>query len=354
MLSQTFVELRKVVFSQQQNVVSAIAQGRQVNLNHRKAVVKIESKPPRIALGFQVAIGSCYNAHVERQILQSAYAAKRSLFQDPKQVCLQPQLKLAYLVQEERAALRLLEQAFFTPLRVGESAFFMTEQFALDQCRRDRRAIDGDEWLVGARRSVMDRFGDEVLTRAAFAEQQYRRGFALRDLAREPDHLGHGRRLADDLIEAESLLLLPPQEPNLAPESAGLDPVADGDLEFAEPDRLTDEIVSAAAQRRDRVLEMNVARDHDHDGLRLAPLVFEQGVESGSVGQIDVLQHRRRPLRVEGLQRRRHRRGFERFVSPATQRLCQRVANRRIVINYEHFLFWHSPAFLKKYAPLRH
>src|SRR5262245_5192715 len=208
-LSQTFVEMRKVVFSQQQNVVSALAQGRQVNLNHRKAVVKIKSKPPRIALGFQVTIGSCDNTHVERQILQSAYAAKRPLFQDPKQFCLQPQLKLAYLVQEERAALRLLEQAFFAPLRVVESAFLVSEQFALDQGRRDRRAIDGDEWLIGARRSVMDRFGDEVLARAAFAEQQDRRGFARRDLAREPDHLRHRRRGARDLVEAEPPLLLP-------------------------------------------------------------------------------------------------------------------------------------------------
>ena len=125
----------------------------------------------------------------------------------------------------------------------------------------------------------MNRFGDEVLTRAAFAEQQDRRGLTRRDLAREPDHLGHRRRLADDLLETESPLLLPPQEPNLAPESGGLDPVANGDLEFAEPDRLADEIVSASAQRRDRVFELDVARDHNHDGLRLAFFVFDQGLE---------------------------------------------------------------------------
>src|SRR4030095_627222 len=161
--------MRKVVFSQQQNVVSSLAQRRQVNLNHRKTVVKIKSKPARVALGFQGAIEGCHNTYVERQIFQSAYAAKRCLFQYPKQFRLQPQLKLAYLVQEERAALRLLKQAFFAPLCVGESAFLVPEQFALNQCRRDRRAIDGDEWLVGARRSVMDRFGYEIFASAAFA-----------------------------------------------------------------------------------------------------------------------------------------------------------------------------------------
>src|SRR5262245_3203512 len=80
-------------------------------------------KLPRIALGFQVAIGSCDNTHVERQIFQSAYAAKRSLFQDPKQFRLQPQLKLAYLAQEERAALRLREQALFAPFASVKAPF---------------------------------------------------------------------------------------------------------------------------------------------------------------------------------------------------------------------------------------
>jgi len=145
----------------------------------------------------------------------------------------------------------------------------------------------------------------------------------------------------------EPPLLLHAQITNLAPESAGLDPVADGDLEFAEPDRFGYEIVGAAAQRRDRVFELDITRDHNHDGLRLALLVFEQGVESGSVRQIDVLQHRRGPLCVEGLQRRGHRRGFERVVSPSAQRFGQREANRRVVINHQHFLFWHNHASLK-------
>jgi DNA-binding response OmpR family regulator len=167
-----------------------------------------------------------------------------------------------------------------------------------------------------------------------------------RDLAREPDHLGHRRRFADDLIEAESPLLLPAQITNLAPELAGLNPIADRHLKLVQVDRLADEVVSAAAQGRERVFEQHVGRDHNHDGLRLAFLNLAQRVESGSVRQIDILQNRRWLLRVKGLQRRRYRRRFERFISPTTQCFGQRVANRRIVINHEHFLFWHIPASL--------
>ena len=101
-----------------------------------------------------------------------------------------------------------------------------------------------------------------------------------------------------------------------------------------------------------RVFNLDITRDHNHDGLRLALLVFEQGVESGSVRQIDVLRHRRGPFRVEGLQRRGHRRGFERVLSPSAQRFGQRVANRRVVINHEHFLFWHSHASFKNVSAI--
>jgi hypothetical protein len=85
----------------------------------------------------------------------------------------------------------------------------------------------------------------------------------------------------------EPPLLLHAQITNLAPESPGLDPVADGDLEFAEPDRLGYEIVGAAAQRRDRVFELDITRDHNHDGLRLALLVFDRAGRRVRIRQAD-------------------------------------------------------------------
>src|SRR5262249_44535405 len=93
------------------------------------------------------------------------------------------------------------------------------------------------------------------------------------------NHPGHRRRFADDLIEAESPLLLPAQVANFTPEPAGLDSVPDCDLEFAESDRLADEIVCAAAQRRNRVFELDIAGDHYHAGLRLSFFLLEQSVE---------------------------------------------------------------------------
>src|SRR5262245_24452959 len=105
--------MRDVVFGQEQNVVSALAQRREIDLNHRKAVIKVESKPTRLALGLQIAIRGRDHADIERQIFQPSDAAKRSFFQDPKQFRLQPQLELGL----QAKLLRVLEEGSFR--RVG-------------------------------------------------------------------------------------------------------------------------------------------------------------------------------------------------------------------------------------------
>src|SRR5262245_15873729 len=163
----------------------------------------------------------------------------------------------------------------------------------------------------------MDRFGHQVFSRSAFAEQQYRRSFTRRDLACQCDHFAYGRRFADDLIETESLFLLSPQEMNLTPEFAGLDSVPDGDLKFVEPDWLTDKVIRAPTQRRDSVLEMNIPRDHNDDDPRLAFFVFKQSVESRSVRQINVLQYRQRLFCIEYFHGCRRSPGFEWLITPS-------------------------------------
>jgi len=59
-----------------------------------------------------------------------------------------------------------------------------------------------------------------------------------------------------------------------------LDAVADRDAQFFEVDWLRDEIISAAAQGRNRVLNEHVACDHDHDRVRLSRFDLAQGIET--------------------------------------------------------------------------
>ena len=64
------------------------------------------------------------------------------------------QLHVADLVEEQRAAVRLLEQAGLGGLGVGERAARVAEQLVFDEVRRDGRAVDLDERALAARGSA--------------------------------------------------------------------------------------------------------------------------------------------------------------------------------------------------------
>ena len=56
----------------------------------------------------------------------------------------------------------------------GEAAALMTEEFALDQRFRQRATVHGDEWSLPALGQLMNRVRDELLTRSALAQDDYR------------------------------------------------------------------------------------------------------------------------------------------------------------------------------------
>ena len=59
-------------------------------------------------------------------------------------------MHLADLVQEDRSVVRVLELAELALLGAGEGALLEAEELALEQLRRQRRAVDLHEGLVVA------------------------------------------------------------------------------------------------------------------------------------------------------------------------------------------------------------
>src|SRR5439155_9759852 len=92
--------------------------------------------------------------------------------------------KLANFIQKNGPRTGGFESAFLLPVRAGEGAAFITEQFAFDQVFRYGSAVDDNERLTGTLAVVMDRPRDHSFSCAAFALNQDRpatpRGFANR------------------------------------------------------------------------------------------------------------------------------------------------------------------------------
>src|SRR5262249_56024178 len=95
-----------------------------------------------------------------------------ALLEHAEQLRLGRRAHLPDLVEEEGALVRQLELPELLRVRVGEGAALVPEELALEQCLRDRGAVERDQRLARARAAVVDRLGDELLAGAALAGDQ--------------------------------------------------------------------------------------------------------------------------------------------------------------------------------------
>ena len=81
-------------------------------------------------------------------------------------------IDLANFIEKNRAAVRLLEPADAAFVRAGKRAAFVTEQFALEQRRRQRRAMHRYELRLVPPAQIVNGVRGQFLARAAFAFDQ--------------------------------------------------------------------------------------------------------------------------------------------------------------------------------------
>ena len=110
--------------------------------------------------------------------------------------------QLAYLVEEERAAVRKLELARRAALEgpARQCAGFAAEELLLEEVAVQRGAVHGDEGPVRAAAGVVYGLGEQLLARAALALDEYVP--VVMGVARgEGDGFLHARVVGDDVVE---------------------------------------------------------------------------------------------------------------------------------------------------------
>jgi hypothetical protein len=123
-----------------------------------------------------------------------------AVLQDAQQLRLQPRLEIPDLVEKDRPPGRPLETARPLPHRPREGAALVSKEFALDEIRRQGRAVHVDEGPRTTPRQAMKRAGDDPLPHAGLAGEQHRgmQGSDVRDLSAQG---AHRRALTDELAE---------------------------------------------------------------------------------------------------------------------------------------------------------
>src|SRR5206468_12025076 len=92
---------------------------------------------------FQISVGRGDDACVRMQCLCAANTLKSTLFAHHSQEFhLSAGIDFADLIEKNRAAAGLFEATDTAFMGAGEGAAFMPEQFAFEQRRRQRRAMD--------------------------------------------------------------------------------------------------------------------------------------------------------------------------------------------------------------------
>jgi hypothetical protein len=164
------------------NVFGTLAKRRNVNRNDVEAVVEVLAEVPLLDLSLQLLVRGGHDPDVHRDPLRSSDGADHAVLKNSQQLALEALPHVADLVEKEGSAVRLLEQTALGGVRPRERPLDVPEQLALEKTLGNRRTVDGNEGLLGARAVVMERSRDHFLARPALTRDE-NTASTVRDLA---------------------------------------------------------------------------------------------------------------------------------------------------------------------------
>ena len=119
-------------FSQRQNLVLALAQRWKLQVHRVDAIVQVLAESAVLYHLWNVAVGSTDKTDINRYLFGIADTHDSTILQHAQEFGLQVQWDIANLIEEECAAVGLLELTHMVGMCIGESTFDMSEQFALE------------------------------------------------------------------------------------------------------------------------------------------------------------------------------------------------------------------------------
>src|SRR6185503_3103351 len=242
---------------------------------------------------------------------------------------LQLERHVADLVEQQRAAVRLLELPDVARRSTRKRALLVAEQLALEQRGRDRGAVDGHEAPAPSRREVQ-RARHALLAAAGLARDQHD-GLARARLRDALAQLVDRGALADEVPWPGQLLA---QTLALLLELRQRERVPDRRQQPLRAGRLLDEVGRAELERAHRVRDLGLAREHHHRHGQRPRQAFQQR-EPRLARQAQVEQHHRGQVarRVQRRPRAYRVAGLDGAVALVAQQTGDAAQHRGIVVH---------------------
>ncbi|MCY1351773.1 hypothetical protein D9M69_380490 [compost metagenome] len=314
--------LGQQAFGQRQDVGGPLAQRPPGQREHRQAIVEVFAETPRRHFAGQVAVAGGQHADVQADRPARADPLHLPLLQHAQQLGLQAQRHLGNLVEQNGAAVGQLELARLGGDGTGEGALLVAEQGSLEHVVGNRRTVDGDERIIGARRLLVNVARQHFLAGAGLAGDQHG-GIAARHPCRQFEQLPASRFVRHRTVAVDRQAALRVTRHQLQ-QHLGLE-------------RLDQVIGRALANRLHRALHRAERGHQQHRQLRVLRADAPKQLVAIHARHVDVADHQAEGL---ALQRRQRRLGaVHRQVRMAAQRqgIGQRLAQRAIVFDQQDF-----------------
>src|SRR5580704_3512965 len=157
------------ISSQRWNVLTAIAERGNLNLDCVQTEEKILPEASGRDFLIEVGIGGGDDPHIHAAGLGRSDAFHLTAFEHAEQLGLLRNWDIGNFIEKQRSAVSQFEAADAVGLGVGEGAFLVTEQFALENAFRQTAGVDGNQRPRCAVRERMQRAGDDFLAAAMLA-----------------------------------------------------------------------------------------------------------------------------------------------------------------------------------------
>src|SRR5258708_5960253 len=320
---------------QRRDVLAAIAQRRHADRDDAQTEIEILAEGAALDLRLEVLVGRGNHADVDLDRARRSETLDLPFLQHPEDFGLRLRAHIADFVEEDGAAVRLLELADLLLGGPGERAFLVAEELRLDQLLRDGGAIDLDESVAAAQAVAVDGAPDELLAGAALSEQEHRCGRRRRALDRVPDLAERGA-VADHLVARFDGAL---ERPVFVDQPRLVQRVPDRDEHPLARQRLLDEVERAELRCLDRGAHRAMPRDDDHgqDLVDLTDLL--QRLEAVKAAHLDVEEGEVRRLALDEGQRLGAARRLLHVVTVVLEDHPDRAAGLTLVIHAQNATF---------------
>lgn len=269
------------------DVVLAFAEGGHGDGDDVEAVEEIFAEAAVADELVEVFVGGGEDADVDVDGEVVADAADFLFLEDAEQAALELGGHGPDFVEEQGAAVGVMEETVLVGDRAGEGALAMAEEFGFEEVFGEGGAIDGDEGGVVAAGIVVEGAGDEFLAGAAFAEDEDG-GFGIGDAFDHAEDVLHALAGADDLGEAVFLAEFATEE-GIFLDGLGVGEGAlNGEAEFVELEGFLEVIVGAELHGLDSAFDGAEAGDHDDDGRGREGTGLADDFEAVGTGLVEV------------------------------------------------------------------